>query len=187
MVRRGNGHAMRQVAVFGNAGGGKSTLARQLAEITGLPLYIVDMLQFKRGGTAVPHEEYVELHRALLGQDTWIIDGYGDTNTAWERFVRADTLVYVDLPLPVHYWRVTKRLIKGLFVDPNGWPKDSPLWSSTMSSYKVIPRCHRYVTPRYRQLVTEMALSKRVAHLTSPREMAAFLDHVRNEFHQSSA
>src|SRR5262249_34361671 len=68
-----------------------------------------------------------------------------------------------------------------------GRPKGSPLWSSTMSSYKVIPRCHRYVTPRYRQLITEMALSKRVAHLTSPREMAAFLDHVRNEFHQSSA
>jgi adenylate kinase family enzyme len=30
---------MRKVAVFGNAGGGKSTLARGLAEVTGLPLY----------------------------------------------------------------------------------------------------------------------------------------------------
>ena len=127
-------NAMKRVAVFGNAGGGKSTLARQLAEITGLPLHIVDMLQFRQGGAAVPHDEYVASHRALLGQDTWIIDGYGDTATAWERFGRADTLVYVDLPLPVHYWRVTKRLIKGLFADPEGWPEDSPLWSSTLSS-----------------------------------------------------
>ena len=94
----------------------------------------------------------------------------------------ADTLIHVDLTLPVHYWRVTKRLIKGLFADPEGWPKDSPLWSSTMSSYKTIPLCHRYVTPRYRRLVAEMAASKRVAHLRSPREMAAFLDDVRNEF-----
>lgn len=99
-------YAMQRVAVFGNAGGGKSTLARQLAEITGLSLHIVDMLQFEQGGGAVPHGEYVESHRALLEQDTWIIDGYGDLITAWERFGRADTLVYVDLPLPVHYWRV---------------------------------------------------------------------------------
>jgi hypothetical protein len=90
-------------------------------------------------------------------------------------------LIHIDLPLPIHYWWVTKRLVKGLLVDPEGWPKSSPLWSSTMSSYRVIPRCHRYMTPKYRQLVTEMAASKRIAHLTSPREMVAFLDSVRNE------
>ena len=29
---------MKKIAVFGNAGGGKSTLARELAELTSLPL-----------------------------------------------------------------------------------------------------------------------------------------------------
>ncbi|MGO8798946.1 MAG: adenylate kinase [Roseiarcus sp.] len=173
---------MKRVAVFGNAGGGKSTLARQLAEITRLPLYVLDKLQFQEGGAAAPHDEYLALHRGLLAQETWIIDGFGDNTTIWERLGAADTLIYVDLTLPIHYWRVTKRLIKGLFADPEGWPKDSPLWRSTMSSYKVIPRCHRYMTPRYRRLVTTMAASKRVAHLRSPREMAAFLDDVRSEF-----
>jgi len=38
---------MKKVAVFGNAGGGKSALAQRLAELTGLPLYVVDMMQFK--------------------------------------------------------------------------------------------------------------------------------------------
>ncbi len=174
--------AMKRVAVLGNAGGGKSTLARQLAEITRLPLYVLDKLQFQEGGAAAPHDEYLALHRGLLAQETWIIDGFGDNTTIWERLGAADTLIYVDLTLPIHYWRVTKRLIKGLFADPEGWPKDSPLWRSTMSSYKVIPRCHRYMTPRYRRLVTTMAASKRVAHLRSPREMAAFLDDVRSEF-----
>ena len=156
-------------------------MARQLAEITTLPLHVLDKLQFKEGGKAVPHDEYLELHRNLLTHETWIIDGYGDDTTLWERLGAADTLIHVDLTLPVHYWRVTKRLINGLFADPEGWPKDSPLWSSTMSSYKVIPLCHRYLTPRYRQIVAEMAESKRVAHLRSPREMAAFLDEVRTE------
>ena len=173
---------MKRVAIFGNAGGGKSTLARQLAAITELPLYVIDKLQFKEGGAAVPHDEYLRLHRKLLAKEAWIIDGYGDSSTVFERCGLADTLVHVDLPLPIHYWRVTKRLIAGLLADPEGWPKDSPLWSSTMSSYRVIPLCHRHLTPRYRQLIIEAAPSKRVAHLRSSREMRAFLQDVRNEF-----
>jgi adenylate kinase family enzyme len=169
------------VAVFGNAGGGKSTLARQLAEITGLPLHVLDKLQFREGGAAVPHHEFLELHRDILTRETWIIDGYGGDNTIWERLRAADTLVHVDLALPIHYWRVTRRFVEGLVADPEGWPKDSPLWSSTLSSYRVIPLCHRYVTPRYRQFVAGAAASKRVAHLRSAREVAAFLEEVRGE------
>jgi hypothetical protein len=88
---------MQKVAVFGNAGGGKSTLARQLAVITGLPLHVIDQLQFKEGGVAVPHDEYLKLHRDLLSQENWIIDGYGDTTTVLERCGVADTLIHVDL------------------------------------------------------------------------------------------
>src|SRR4051812_4422674 len=121
---------MKRVAVFGNAGGGKSTLARRLSATTGLPLYVIDKLQFKEGGAAVPRDDYLQRHRDLLAQEIWIIDGYGDAETVWERCSVADTLIHVDLPLPIHYWRVTKRLITGLFIDPEGWPKGSPLWSS---------------------------------------------------------
>lgn len=38
---------MKRVAVFGNAGGGKSMLARHLAELTLLPLYRFDLIRFK--------------------------------------------------------------------------------------------------------------------------------------------
>jgi len=41
---------MQRLAVFGNAGGGKSTLARRLAELTRLPLDPLDLIQFKTGG-----------------------------------------------------------------------------------------------------------------------------------------
>ena len=45
---------MKKVAVFGNAGGGKSTLARRLADLTWLPLILLDMIQFRAGGGEVP-------------------------------------------------------------------------------------------------------------------------------------
>lgn len=129
---------MKRVAVFGNAGGGKSTLARRLADITRLPLYPLDLIQFKTGGGKVPHEDYLAAHAELLRRDAWIIDGFGCVPSAWERFSAADTLTYVDLPRVTHHWFVTKRLVKGLFVAPEGWPDNSPLWRSTMNSYKVI-------------------------------------------------
>ncbi len=117
---------MRKVAVFGNAGGGKSTLARRLAEVTQLRLYPLDTIQFKAGGGEVPHAEYLKAHEELLSRDVWIIDGFGCVASAWERFSAADTLIYVDLPLFTHYRWVTKRLFKGLFMDPAGWPEIVP-------------------------------------------------------------
>jgi adenylate kinase family enzyme len=177
---------MRKAAVFGNAGSGKSTLARHLAELTRLPLYPVDTIKFKAGGGEVPHAEYLKAHKELLSRDAWIIDGFGCVASAWERFSAADTLIYIDLPLFTHYRWVTKRLFQGLFVDPEGWPKNSPMWSSTLSSYRVLWLCHRRLTPRYRQLVTDAAASKRVHHLRSPAGMRAFLDAVKQERLSSS-
>jgi adenylate kinase family enzyme len=172
---------MKRVAVFGNAAAGKSTLARRLAEITRLPLYPLDLIQFKVGGGKVPHEDYVKAHADLLRRDQWIIDGFGDVATAWERFAIADTLIHIDLALPRHYWWVTKRLLKGLFRNPEGWPDNAPMWGSTMDSCRVVWRCHRHLTPKYRQLVAAAAASKRVHHIRSPAEIRAFLEAVECE------
>lgn len=179
---------MRRVAVFGNTGGGKSALARRLAALTGLPLYPIDMVQYPNGykrqdkdcGKVSP-EEYLKVHADLLRQDRWIIDGFDSLVPAWERFSAADTLVYIDLPLARHYAWVTKRLVKGLFRNPPGWPENSPVWSSSLDSYRVIWRCHRGLTPKYRQLVIEASSSKRVHHLKSVAEISAFLRTVEQE------
>ncbi len=179
---------MRKVAVFGNAGGGKSTLARRLAEITGLPLHTLDIVQFRGryrpdqpDGGKIPPDEYLALHAALIAGDRWIIDGYDTAAAAFARFAAADTLVHVDLPLLTHYRWVTKRLLKGLFANPPGWPDDSPLWASSLDSYRVVWRCHRHLTPRYRKLVAEASSAKRVHHLRSPAQIDAFLAAVRRE------
>jgi adenylate kinase family enzyme len=181
-------HAMRKVAVFGNAGAGKSTLARRLAELTGLPLYPLDIILFggcyrpdQKDGGKLTYETYLKLHADLLGRDDWIIDGYGSIDTLWKRFEVADTLIYIDLPLLTHYRWVTARLVKGLFRNPPGWPDNSPVWESSLDSYRVVWGCHRGLTPKYRQYVANAATSKRVHHLKSPAEMKAFLQGVKKD------
>jgi hypothetical protein len=75
---------MKKVAVFGNAGGGKSRLARRLAEATGIPLYCLDTIQFPAGyqpgekdGGKLPHDEFLKMHSDIIKGNEWIVDGYG--------------------------------------------------------------------------------------------------------------
>lgn len=171
---------MKKVAVFGNSGGGKSTLAKQLAEATNLPLYSLDKIQFRVGGAKVPHAEYLNIHSGLLKQEEWIIDGFGCVASAWQRFSAADTLIFIDLPFLTHAKWVTKRSLKGLFVNPEGWPENSPILKGTLNSYRVLWLCHRKLTPAYRKLVSESMPSKCVHHLRSPRAISDFLNDVRS-------
>jgi adenylate kinase family enzyme len=173
---------MRKVAVFGNTGGGKSTLARQMAEVTQLPLYPLDVVQYQKGGGKIPHEDYLKAHGEILARPEWIIDGYGCPSSSWERFAKADTLVYIDFPRWIHYAWVTKRFLKGFFVNPEGWPENSPMWSSTLEGYRVVGLCHRHLTPKYRQLVADATSTKRVHHLRSPSEVRRFLETIRQEY-----
>ncbi len=170
---------MKKVAIFGNAGGGKSTLAYLLAGKTQLPLLILDKIQYRAGGEAIPEAEFLAQHANLLAEPEWIIDGFGNLQTVFERIEQADTLIYVDLPLITHYWWVTKRCFTGLFVNPQGWPDNSPILKSTFNSYKVLWLCHTKLTPVYRRKVAAAQQTKRVYHIRSRRDINRLLAQIQ--------
>jgi adenylate kinase family enzyme len=176
---------VKKVAIFGNAGGGKSTLSNRLSEITDLPVYILDKIQFLSGGIEVPQAEYQRIHQEILATDRWIIDGFGCMETLWPRLNEADTLIYIDLPLSVHFWLVTKRAIAGHFKPPAGWPERSPILKSSISSYRALWLCHKSLTPKYREYVDRVQSQKRVYHLTSTQEISQFLASIERESNSS--
>lgn len=165
---------MQKVAVFGNAGAGKSTLSQNLADITGLPWIPLDAIKYQPGGVALPHNEFKAAHDQLLQQDQWIIDGFGSLDTVWERLAAADTLVYLDLPVPRHYWWVTKRFLQSAWRSPAGWPERSPLLKGTLNSYYTVWLCHTKLTPQYREYVERAKAAKAVYHLRSLQDIEQF-------------
>lgn len=172
---------MRRVAIFGNAGGGKSTLARELGKRTGLPVFPLDQMKYRSGGGEIPYEEYLDLHRQMIQQEAWIIDGFGCITTVWERLAEADTLVHVDLPLWKHGFWVTKRLMKGLFVDPEGWPENSPIISGSIQSYKVLWPCHSKLSPKYRAYCDQVSAEKSVVRIQNGKDVKALLARAKLE------
>ena len=91
---------MKRVMIIGCPGAGKSTLARRLQEVTGLPLYYLDMLWHKPDRTTIPKEEFDRALAEIVSRDEWIIDGnYG--RTLEMRMAACDTVLLLDLPLEI--------------------------------------------------------------------------------------
>ncbi|BAY92462.1 MULTISPECIES: adenylate kinase [unclassified Tolypothrix] len=176
---------MKKVAVFGNAGGGKSTLSKKLSQITGLPLHVLDKIKYQSGGVELSDEDYKRAHEQILVSEQWIIDGFGSMETLWPRLDEADSLVFIDLPLYVHFWWVTKRLITGYFNPPDGWPKNSPIFKSSLNSYRVLFLCDKYLTPRYREYIKQAKSQKNVYHLQSTQDISQFWESIENNGHRA--
>ncbi len=168
---------MEKVAVFGNAGGGKSTLSKRLSELTGLPLYSLDQVKDQ----AEDDTHYEQIHHQLISTQQWIMDGFGSMETLWKRLDAADSLIFVDLPLYRHFWWVTKRMLTGYFKPPEGWPEKSPIFKYSMSSYSVLLACHKYLNPKYREYIEQVHNHKQVYHLKSVEEISEFLEFIAKE------
>ncbi len=65
---------MFKVIVIGSPGAGKSTFARKLRDLTGLPLYYLDMLWHRPDQTNISREAFDERLGEMLKTDKWIID-----------------------------------------------------------------------------------------------------------------
>ena len=67
--------SMKKIIVIGSPGAGKSTFSRKLQNITGLPLFYLDMIYHRPDKTTCSAEEFDEKLNQILVQDQWIIDG----------------------------------------------------------------------------------------------------------------
>lgn len=88
---------MKRVLIIGPGASGKSTLARQLGEITGLRVIELDRLFWQSGSIKTPRNQWMEIQQKLVEESEWILDGDLGTYDAIEfRLRAADTIVFLD-------------------------------------------------------------------------------------------
>jgi adenylate kinase family enzyme len=166
---------MRRVALIGNGGGGKSTIARALGRHLGIQVHEVDEVQWLPGWRRAPLDEVARTLDAWAAADSWIIDGFGPWPVIDRRMSRADTIVYVDLPFRTHLWWAAKRQIVSL-VRRRAWGGQSAPPPSLLL-FRTLRRVHAMRSDLV-ELVTKDGRAAKLVHLRSPREMASWLGDV---------
>jgi len=91
---------MKRVAILGRGGAGKSALARQLGELTGLPVIELDTLFWQLGLTTPDAAQWAASQQELVRRDGWIIDGdLGPYDVHEPRLHVADAVIVLDYSL----------------------------------------------------------------------------------------
>ena len=99
-----------RILIIGRTGSGKTTMARQLSAILGVPHVELDSLFFGPNFSTVPLPVLRERTSAAILGEYWITDGNKSAvrDLVWPR---ADTIIWLDYPLLVSLWRLGKRAL----------------------------------------------------------------------------
>lgn len=113
--------------IIGAVASGKSTLARRVAERTGVPCTHLDDVVYMpdpaapEGNRKRPAEERDRLFQEVLAQKSYIIEDAGRT-CFLEGLRQADTVVLLDPPIAVRRRRILTRWVKqNLGLEPCGY------------------------------------------------------------------
>lgn len=117
----------QRILVAGVSGSGKSTLARRMAALLGTRYIELDSLF--HGPNWEPRAEFANDVENLTQAPTWV--------TEWQYAVvrpllarRADTLIWLDYPMPVSMLRLIRRTVRRRFRREELWNGnyEGPLW-----------------------------------------------------------
>jgi adenylate kinase family enzyme len=103
---------MQRVLVMGSSGSGKSTFARRLSGITGLPMVSIDALFWKPGWVESDRAEFRERLAEVTRQPRWIMDGNYTSAAGELRREVSDTVIWFDLPRAACMWGILSRIAK---------------------------------------------------------------------------
>ena len=142
---------MARIFITGNAGSGKTTLARQIGEALGLPVFGLDSIVWlpgwRKASSAVREAQVAE----LISKPDWVIEGVSSTVIE-----AADIVVFLDVNRRTAFWRCAKRNWRYLFRSRPGLPDHCP-------EILIVPRLAQIIW-RFPANIRPVILSALAAH-----------------------
>ncbi len=125
----------RRIRVIGNAGAGKSTLARAPAVRLGLRFLDRDALVWRPGWVLTARDERLEVLEAATRDGGWTYDGHLRRDHADEQLVleRCDTIVWLDFARWMIAASVTARGVRRLFTGEPAPGGSRETWRSLLA------------------------------------------------------
>lgn len=170
-----------RIIVIGSSGAGKSTLAERLAARIDAPFVELDALFWEPGWKAAKDEVFRERVRQVTAGERWVLAGNYASRQLDVSWPRADTIIWLDMPLATVLPRVIRRCWQRHRSQEGLWGTDNrenfwehlKLWNTDESIISYTIKTHR----SRRRLFERHTRDPRYAHLTvirlrSPKEVA---------------
>lgn len=165
---------MKRIFITGNAGSGKTTLSEKLSKILEIKTIGLDNIVWQPGWSATSSVERAKKIADIVKLEEWIIDGVSK-----DVLKAADTIVFLDFPRKVSYWRVFKRNWRYLFHSRPGLPEGCPEIMIIKQVLKIIWDFPKKVRPVIIGYVHENKENKNIFHIRTNNELKYFLDLLR--------
>lgn len=164
---------MKRILITGNAGSGKTRLARQLAQYLSYPVYSLDSIVWQSGWIPTPREKKEKMITELTRKECWVIDG-----VSYSVQEKADTVIFLDIPRRISFWRVCKRNWRYFFRSRPDLPPNCPEWRIIPTLCKLIWSFPNNVRPGILARMYSENSNQRVFHLRNDRDKSSFLEAV---------
>lgn len=165
-----------------SAGVGKSTFARNLGEILNMNVHHLDALFWKTNWVEASIEEFSAAQKEIVKKNQWIVEG-NYTNTFNIRSEKADTIIYLELPLYICLYRVVKRWIMNIGktrTDMGEGCKEKLDWAFIKFIYTTYYPRKQKMEDRFQSFQASDP-KKTIIKLKSRQEIQSYLDQMKKE------
>lgn len=164
--------------ISGTSGSGKSTLAKQLAQRFQLTHIELDAFHFDPNWVERPDVDFIRDVSLKMQEGPWVICGNYKEILALA-LEKVDHLIWLDYPLPLIFWRVTKRTLRRLIKKEKCCGDNYERWSQQFfTQYSIflwVLKTYRKNKRRYENISKYSPYSSCVRRIRSPRELENFL------------